>query len=282
MTLRRAAIRALDRSGGRKILAAVIGRMARRHAPGVQVYFRHGMWMHRTGDYVFVDSPTLDYHPSTFRAWPDEAERRCEYAQDHWFHVYNGQPGDIIVDVGAGKGEDALAFSRTVEPGGRVICVEAHPTVFRCLRLFCEMNNLRNITPVHCAIVDRPGPVVINSAAEWQANSIGNANGANSVSVAGITLDELIAQEKIPRIDFLKMNIEGAETAALRGMPESLRITRALCISCHDFRADGGEGEYFRTKTVVQNAVRKAGFKILSRDLDPRRYIADQVNAVRE
>jgi FkbM family methyltransferase len=282
MTLRRAVIRALDRAGGRRILGTVIGSMARQHATDVQVYFRHGMWMHKTGDYVFVDSPTLDYHPSTFRTWPDEAEWRCRNTHDHWFHVYKSCTGDIILDVGAGKGEDALAFSRAVGPDGRVICVEAHPTIFRCLRLFCEMNNLLNITPVNYAIVDTLGPVAINATADWQANSIGNAGGANSVSVAGITLDELVKQESIPRIDFLKMNIEGAEAAAIRGMGESLRITRALCISCHDFRADYGDGEYFRTKAVVQNAVRNAGFKILSRDLDPRRYIADQVNAIRE
>lgn len=282
MTLRRAAIRALDRAGGRKVLATVIARMARQEATGVRVYFRRGMWMHRTGDYVFVDSPSLDYHPSTFRTWPDEAQHRCEYAHDHWFHVYKGRPGDIIVDVGAGKGEDALAFSSVVGAGGRVICIEAHPTVFRCLHLFCEMNNLQNITPVNCAIVGAAGAVAINDAGEWQANSIGKIVGATSVSVAGLTLDEVIEQEKISHIDFLKMNIEGAEAGAIGGMRESLRITRTLCISCHDFRADSGDGEYFRTKTTVQNAVRNAGFRILSRDLDSRHYIADQVNAVRE
>jgi hypothetical protein len=55
-----------------------------------------------------------------------------------------------------------------------------------------------------------------------------------------------------------------------------------LCIACHDFRANWGEDEFFRTKAVITEAVRHAGFRIVSRDADPRPYVADQVNAVRD
>jgi hypothetical protein len=68
----------------------------------------------------------------------------------------------------------------------------------------------------------------------------------------------------------------------MQGMRRSLEITNALCISCHDFRAEAGDGEFFRTKLVVQQAVQEAGFKIVSRAHDPRPYIADQINAIRE
>jgi hypothetical protein len=68
----------------------------------------------------------------------------------------------------------------------------------------------------------------------------------------------------------------------MKGMEPSLRIVRALSISCHDFRANKGHGEFFRTKAMVQDAVERAGFRIVSRDRDPRAYVSDQVNAVRE
>jgi hypothetical protein len=95
-------------------------------------------------------------------------------------------------------------------------------------------------------------------------------------------LDELIEREKIRRVDFLKMNIEGAEAKAPEGMQRSFGIIRALCISCHDFRANQGDGEQFRTKALVQAAVKAAGFRTISRDKDPLPYVADQVNAVRD
>jgi len=280
MTFRRALIRALDRPGGRGILAMAVNRLVRRSAPGVRVYFRSGMWMHQEGAVIFVDGPAMDYHPSTFRAWAHEFDRCIAEASDHWLHVYKPRAGDVIVDVGAGKGEDTIAFSRAVGPAGRVIAIEAHPVTFQCLRLFCEQNRLGNVTAINCAITDRAGPVSIESAGDWQSNRIGAAGAQGRVPAPGISLDELMERENLKRVDFLKMNIEGAEALAIRGMDRTLSITGSLCISCHDFRAGKGHGESFRTKAAIRHAVQQAGFTIVPRDRDPRPYVADQVNAV--
>jgi FkbM family methyltransferase len=281
MTLRRALIRALDRPGGRGILRTAINSLVRRSAPGVRVSFRNGMWIHRQGDVIFVDSPAMDYHPSTFRAWAHEFDRCIADATDHWCYLYRPCPGDLVVDVGAGKGEDTIAFSRAVGPMGRVIAIEAHPVTFQCLRLFCELNCLNNVTAINFAIADRARPVLMETSDAWAANRIAAAGAQGAVSVPGISLDGLIERENLKRIDLLKMNIEGAEALAVQGMERAFLITRSLCISCHDFLADKGQGECFRTKGAVRDAVQQAGFTIVSRDADPRAYVADQVNAIR-
>src|SRR5437588_11319449 len=134
---------------------------------------------------------------------------------------------------------------------------EAHPVTFRCLRLFCEWNDLRNVTPLNNAVVDVAGPVAIGSGEQWQANTIGSG----SATVPGLTLDELVKRENLQCIHFLKMNIEGAEAAAVKGMDAVFRITQTLCSSCHDFRANAGDGEAFRTKDLIQAAVMRAGFE---------------------
>ena len=46
-------------------------------------------------------------------------------------------PKAAILDIGAGVGEDTLAFSKDVGPGGRVLSVEAHPGTFRMLEKTC-------------------------------------------------------------------------------------------------------------------------------------------------
>lgn len=281
MTLRRRLIRTFDRPGGRTLLAAAITYLASKAAPGVRVYFHRGMWMHRSEDWVFVDSTKLNYDPRVFRTWAHEADLCLRYANDHWMHLYRGSPGDIVLDIGAGKGEDTIAFSQAVGPSGRVFAVEAHPATFRCLQLFQELNHLDNAVPIRIAITAHAGTVAIDSSADWYANTIGTPAAAGSLLVPGIPLDELIEQHKIRRIDFLKMNIEGAEAPALDGMKQTLAVAQTLCISCHDFRANLGHGEQFRTKAAVQAAVKAAGFRIASRDDDPRRYVADQVNATR-
>jgi FkbM family methyltransferase len=282
MSYRRALIRALDRPGGRGILGAVINRMARRYAPGVRVYFRNGMWMHQEKDVTFVDSPTLDYHPLIFPTWANELERAIANATDSWFHAYKPRPGDFILDAGAGKGEDTIVFSRAVGPTGKVLSIEAHPVTFRCLHRFCELNHLHNVAATNLAVIDGAKPVAMESQKGWQANRVVAIDTKDSLQVPGLSLDELVERESVKRIDFLKMNIEGAEALAIRGMEHTLRISKALCISCHDFRADNGEGEFFRTKRLVQGAVERAAFRIVSRDTDPRPDIANQVNAFRD
>jgi FkbM family methyltransferase len=282
MTLRRALIRSLDRPGGRVALGAMVGHVARKWAPGVRVYYRQGMWVHQHNDVIFVDSPILDYRASIFGTWADELDRCMADATDHWFYVYQPHPGDVILDVGAGKGEDTVVFSKAVGPLGRVIAIEAHPITFRCLRLFCDLNHLRNVETLHFAIVDRDGPVGIDTKKEWQANRIGTGAEQYPTLVPGTTLDEIAERAHLKRIDFLKINIEGAEIKAIQGMGSTLQVTRSLCISCHDFRSNSGEGEFFRTKTAIQDAIERAGLRIVSRDADQRPYVADQVNGVRD
>jgi FkbM family methyltransferase len=282
MSYRRALIRALDRPGGRSILGAVINRLARRYAPAVRVHFRNGMWMHQEKNVTFVDSPTLDYHSSIFPTWANGLERATENATDSWFHVYKPHPGDFIVDAGAGKGEDTIVFSRAVGPAGKVLSIEAHPVTFRCLRLFCELNHLHNVAATNFALIDGARPVAMESQKGWQANRILAIDTKDSLRVPGLSLDELVERQGVTRIDFLQMNIEGAEALAIRGMEHTPRITKALCISCRDFRADNGEGVFFRTKQPVQDAVTRADFRIVSRDADPRPDVANQVNAVRD
>jgi FkbM family methyltransferase len=165
--------------------------------------------------------------------------------------VYQPRPGDLIIDAGAGKGEDTIVFSRAAGPIGKVFSIEAHPTTFRCLPLFCELNHLQNVVPVNFALHDSARPVAIENLEGWHANRIVDAGTKGALQVAGISLDELLERENVQRIDFLKMNIEGAEALAIRGMDRTLRITRALSISCHDFRAGAGEGEFFRTRQLI-------------------------------
>ncbi len=180
------------------------------------------------------------------------------------------------------KGEDTIVFSRAVGLAGKVLAIEPHPITFRCLRLFCELNHLGNVAPANFALVDSARPVAIESLEAWQANRIVHPDTKGSLQVAGLSVDELVEREKVRRIDFLKMNIEGAEAMAIRGMERTLRITRALCIACHDFRADDGEGEFFRTRQLIQGGVERAGFRMISRRDDPRPDIACQVNALRD
>jgi FkbM family methyltransferase len=102
-------------------------------------------------------------------------------AGDCWFHAYKPRPGDLIIDAGAGKGEDTVISSKAVGPTGKVHSIEAHPITFRCLHLFCQLNLLHNVTATNFAIIDATRPVAIETQRGWQANRIVTIDAKDSI-----------------------------------------------------------------------------------------------------
>jgi hypothetical protein len=77
------------------------------------------------------------------------------------------------------------------------------------------------------------------------------------------------------------MNIEGAERDALPGCVDVLDRTQSVCVAAHDFRADRGEGDSFRTLAMVRDFLAARGFTLTTRDEDRRYYVPYHVHGVR-
>ena len=77
------------------------------------------------------------------------------------------------------------------------------------------------------------------------------------------------------------MNIEGAERFALIGMKSVIQRVQAICIACHDFRANLGHGEEFRTRAFVERFLAEQGFTVTFRSDDQRSWVRDHVHGLR-
>jgi len=184
------------------------------------------------------------------------------------------------VDVGAGTGWETLFFSRGVGISGRVISIEAHPKVFRCLSKMSAKNRLENVTLIHAAVADREGEVRLSDSPEHEANSIiGEVSG---IRVPCTTLNHIFQSLELKQVDFLKMNIEGAERLALPGMGAMLQKTKNICISCHDFLANEGGPNELRTKADVIAFLKQNGFVVSLRESDGRCNVRDYVYGLNE
>jgi len=253
--------------------------LARAALPGVDIEILwDGMWVRRVGGCYFPDPEMFRVEQPNWQRWAGLEQKYLRDADDYWFHVYRPQAGDTIVDIGAGRGEDVFAFSRAVGREGRVIAVEPHPVSFAALAKFCELNRLENVTLLNRACVDRPEMLEIETLPVWESNYVrAGERSATSFAVEGVRFDDL----GIGRIDFLKMNIEGAERRALPGCRESLGRARFACVAAHDFRADRGEGEEFRTLGLVREFLAGCGFELVTRDGDARYYVPYHVHGRR-
>jgi len=279
LTYRRALIRFLDRSGGRLLLGKIATQFARRIThDDTKIAFMHGLWTHRSGPYLVPDSPRFDYRRGDFLAWKDHAGLYAPQTRDFWLRHYSPKEGDVVIDAGAGHGEDTLPFSVAVGETGRIIAVEAHPLSFAILARFCKLNRLNNVTPLQLALMDKPGTVhMTESESTWMEHSIAQGDERMGIEVQASTLSEVCKQQGIKDIAFVKMNIEGAERQALLGMEPVMGRIRNICVACHDFRADLGHGERFRTRAFVEQFLTGHGFTLARRRDDPRDYVRDHV-----
>jgi len=235
----------------------------------VRVYQEGDLWIHEFADGYIVDRSVNER---------SSLSKFDQYTEDTWEYLYSPRPGDVIIDIGAGIGSEVHRWSREVGPTGLVVAVEAQPGTFACLKRFCELNGLDNVVPLNLAIMDQPGTAMIDDAAQHISSTILRENGG--FEVEGTSLDLLVERLELDHIDFLKMNIEGAERLAIQGMARSLSLLRCLCISCHDFKADAGEGDFYRTKSLTESFLTQSGFAVVPRGNDEFPWIRDQVNAV--
>jgi FkbM family methyltransferase len=264
-------VRRLDRPGWRYLLVVPgslwVSFMYR--APCL-VYWRNGAWIHR---YRGAKIP----HAGLGRAAPPAVFTRD--ARDTALYVYTPDQGDVVFDVGAGVGAETLLFSRLVGPAGRVVSIEAHPRTYGRVVELCNANGLANVTPLQVAAAESDGTATITDLANHVRNTT-LAAAPNGIEVPARRLETIAKSLDITYIDLLKVNIEGAEVSALRGLGPLLAKTRYVCIACHDFLADEGGAKTFRTKAAVRELLLEHGFELTSRDDAAAPWTRDQVYGV--
>jgi FkbM family methyltransferase len=257
-----------DRYGLRWVPSFLLPVLGRRLSDGVRNLSYDGGWVHKFDNISSVEpSPRLrGYHLLE------------KYNQHIWGFLYTPKIGDVIIDVGAGLGAESLYYANAVGPSGRVIGIEAHPTICHYLKKSLEINNMAHAEALNIAVADKPQTVLIENNLE---NYLGNAilQGTGSVPVEALPLSMIATQQKINNVDFLKMNIEGAERLALDGMSELIQRTSFVSISCHDFKYKRTGNEFFQTKKIVEGFFRDNGFIFVPRQDQNTPELEDQVNA---
>jgi len=151
------------------------------------------------------------------------------------------RPSMTFVDVGAHWGYFTLLGAHRVGASGRVISMEPDPRLFRKLAGNITANGLKNVTALPLAALDRNATLVLKGHQENHASPTAPAAPAADRAsefefvVPGEAIDNLLDRSGVNRIDLLKMDIEGAETLALRGMVRGLKENRyrALLLELH-------------------------------------------------
>ncbi len=148
-----------------------------------------------------------------------EMERHIYGSGEHFIHQ-----GDIVLDCGASDGD----FTRlALDTGAKtVVAIEISPSSAECIRRNTAAEAAAGRVIVYPkGVWDKEDTMMLNvDDTNFAANSVvmHPESAHPSVQVPLTTIDKLVAELKLPRVDFIKMDIEGAEIPALSGAHDTI------------------------------------------------------------
>jgi len=145
------------------------------------------------------------------------------------YAIQNIKKGDIVLDLGAFIGYYTLVFARIVGPEGKVYAFEPNPENFAILKRNVEYNGYKNVVLINKAVSNKNGKLQFflsklnegaGSLKVMYDKELGSENETKTIEIESVKLDDYF---KTGKINFIKMDIEGAEYLALLGMQNMIR-----------------------------------------------------------
>ena len=173
---------------------------------------------------------TFEIDDFTIHANPFELIDTFIVQQYRYDSIVEPKLGDIVFDIGAYVGDTALWFSKAVGPQGKVYAFEPEPRNFEKLKANLERNNVTNVIPLQLAVSETKGEMQVASGAG--SSVITQDDTGTSVKVT--TIDKFVEANKLPRVDFIKMDVEGHELKVLKGAHETIQAFKpSLAVSAY-------------------------------------------------
>ncbi len=141
------------------------------------------------------------------------------------------EPGATVVDIGANIGAHTLPLAKLAGPEGHVLAIEPTDFAFAKLRANLDLNpDLRDrVRAEQAALVaspdDRPPESIYASWPLRSGPDLHPTHRGRAVATTGaraVTLDALVDEAGIERVDLIKLDVDGAECEVLRGARETL------------------------------------------------------------
>jgi FkbM family methyltransferase len=172
-----------------------------------------------------------------------------------YYKHYMPKNNDLVVCIGAGLGHEAI-WIKSIAPNVKYIGVEIQPFVYELLcNTFKENKNFHAFSK---ALNNKTNKVHISSAFDYTAV---NEDNNGYIEVDTFSWDKFINKYKLKKIHLLQINIEGAEKYLLP-MINTYKNIDNIIISSHDFRADRGHGEHFRTRNFIKTYLESVGYTV--------------------
>jgi FkbM family methyltransferase len=160
-----------------------------------------------------------------------------DYEQDNFdFLIKSAPQNGVVLDIGAHIGLFSMVAAQLTGKQGKVFSFEPTLATRQLLEQTIRMNNMQGtVTPCQQAVSNKEGSIVF-----YESDVVGdNSNslveyledrGLKGTTVPVTTVDIFVNQQGLQRVDFIKIDVEGAEYDAIRGAADTLKNFRPYCI----------------------------------------------------
>lgn len=174
--------------------------------------------------------------------------------------------GGTVVDVGAQLGYFSLSAAVAVGPSGKVIAVEPMPVNQARIRENLALNGFTNVTLVEVAAAGEAGTARFATRSSNHQTSWGGLSSDGDVEVTTRPLDDVLADQGVTKVDFLKIDVEGGEPDVIEGaqkLLESPDFKGPVLIEINELRL----GERGHSGDSVIKSLTSKGFRDITLDL---------------
>jgi FkbM family methyltransferase len=165
--------------------------------------------------------------------------------------------GDIVVDIGAHMGRYTIISSKRVGANGKVVAIEAHPSNFEMLKSNIKLNQLTNVIPLNYAAYSKETKIKLYLPDEESGYTMHHSIMSNYVftkykdktedkfvEVSANTLDYLLQLNEITDVNWVKIDVEGAEFEVLKGASNVLSKSKDIALLIEVHNLSGGTNLY--------------------------------------
>lgn len=208
-----------------------------------------------TVEHPFKHSLTGRFHRLLFLP---NGEYTCELTgyEKH----YSIKEGDIVVDAGAYLGHFTVYAALRVGPTGKVVAFEADPYVYNVLLRNIKLNNLTNVIAINKGVWSHDTELAFDSRGNASQIVTDNAQAKTLIKrIPVVSLDSELQRLGLPRVDLIKMDIEGAELQAAAGARRLMEHSNC-CFAIASYHMVNGA----QTSVSLEKFFRAAGYRVVT------------------
>jgi len=163
--------------------------------------------------------------------------------------------GQTVLDIGANIGYFTLLMAHKVGPAGRVIAFEPVPSVYAMLCDNLRLNGCNWVQAECKAVGDVDGQGAMQSDLNNPLSFIGHLCECGDLAVPIVSIDRYVETAGLERLDFVKIDVEGAEDRVIRGMMKTAkRLRPVILVEIHLNNSQESEG---------LRRLQKAGYRLM-------------------